>query len=290
MRIHISLMKNYKITQSITNRQDASLGLYFRDVSRRKLLTNEEEIELTKRVKEGDQRAKDKLIEANLRFVISIAKQYQGKGIPLVDLIQEGNLGMLEAATKFNPDRGFRFISYAVWWIRQAIIKALSEQCRIVRVPMNQLAYINKINKTTSKYEQEFGRQPSPDEIEEDTNIKSNKVYRTLSYNSKTISLESPFNESSTDCLLDVLPNDSVSTEEIINKSDIKNRIESILSRLSFRNRDVLRMSYGIGVSQMSNEEIANRFGIGVERVRQILNTTVKYIKDHYSKELKGLL
>lgn len=284
-------MKSLKITQSITDRQDASLGLYFKDVSKQPMISPEEEIELTKEIKKGNNAAAERLIRANLRFVISVAKQYQGKGLPLIDLIQEGNYGLIEASKKFDESRGFRFISYAVWWIRQSIIKAISEQCRTVRVPMSQVVYISKINKASDKFEQLYGRKPSPEEIEQDVNIDADKINTTLALNTKSISLDSPFKDDDANCLLDVIPNDNSTPADIgINKHDITNSIELLLSKLPSRASDVIRMSYGIGMQPMPNEEIANRFGIGGERVRQIQHSTLNYIKKNYSNELKDLL
>lgn len=284
-------MKGIKITQSITNRQDASLGLYFKDVSKQPMISQEEEVQLTKEIKNGNKEAVEKLIQANLRFVISVAKQYQGKGLPLIDLIQEGNIGLIEASKKFDETRGFRFISYAVWWIRQAIIKALSDQCRTVRVPMSQVVSIGKINRITDKFEQVYGRKPSPEEIEQEANIDANKIHTILSYNNKSVSLDTPFKDSEANSLLDVLPNeDSIPTDQEACRNDISNSIDSILSSLPYRNSDIIRMSFGIGMYPMPNDEIAKRFGIGSERVRQIQHSTLSYIKKNYSDELKDLL
>lgn len=284
-------MKSFKITPSITDRQDASLGLYFKDVSKLSLLSPKEEIELTRKVKNGDEKAIKKLIESNLRFVISVAKQYQGKGLPLVDLIQEGNLGLIQSAKLFNPDKGFRFISYAVWWIRQSIMKAISDQCRTIRVPMSQVVCISKINKASERFEQKHGRKPSPEELEQDTNIEVSKINSTLAYNNKAMSLDSPFSDDDVSCLLDVIPNDNaIPADTSTNKEDLVNGIEHVLSKLSFRDRDVLRMSFGIGMQPMSNDEIAKRFGIGTERVRQIQHSAINFIRKNYINELKDLL
>lgn len=284
-------MKSFKITQSITDRQDASLGLYFKDVSKLSLLSPKEEIELTRKIKNGDEKAIKKLIESNLRFVISVAKQYQGKGLPLVDLIQEGNLGLIQSAKLFNPDKGFRFISYAVWWIRQSIMKAISDQCRTIRVPMSQVVCISKINKASERFEQKHGRKPSPEELEQDTNIEVSKINSTLAYNNKAMSLDSPFSDDDVSCLLDVIPNDNaIPVDTSTNKEDLVNGIEHVLSKLSFRDRDVLRMSFGIGMQPMSNDEIAKRFGIGTERVRQIQHSAINFIRKNYINNLKELL
>ena len=284
-------MKSFKITQSITDRKDASLGIYFKDVSKLSMISPEKEIELTKRIKLGDREAASELVTANLRFVISVAKKYQNKGLDLVDLIQEGNIGMLKAAYKFDETKGYRFISYAVWWIRQAIMRAISEQCRTVRVPMSQIVNMSKINKMSEKFEQENGRVPSMEEIEEETSLDRKKINMSLASTYRSVSLESPLRDEDVSCLLDVLPNgNSESADSTTLKSDLVVGIEHILSKLSYREQDILRMSFGIGVQVMSNDEIANRFGIGSERVRQIQNKTIKYIKNKYKNELSELI
>lgn len=284
-------MKSFKITQSITDRQDASLGLYFKDVSKLSLLSPDEEIELTKKVKEGDERATKKLIESNLRFVISVAKQYQGKGIPLVDLIQEGNLGLIQSARLFDPDKGFRFISYAVWWIRQAIMKAISEQCRTIRVPMSQVVYLNKINKASEKFEQLNGRKPFAEELEEETEIEANKINNAIVSVGRTVPLESPLKDEEVSCLLDIIPDEgAIPADSDATRNDLSNSIEAILAKLSYRDSDILRMSFGIGMQPMPNDEIANRFGIGTERVRQIQHSAINFIRKNYINDLKELL
>lgn len=284
-------MKSFKITQSITDRKDASLGIYFKDVSKLSMITPEKEVELTKRIKLGDKAAANELVTANLRFVISVAKQYQNKGLDLVDLIQEGNIGMLEAAYKFDETRGYRFISYAVWWIRQSIMRAISEQCRTVRVPMSQIVNMSKINKMSEKFEQENDRAPSMEEIEEETNLNRKKINMSLASTYRSVSLESPLRDEDVSCLLDVLPNNnSESTDTTALKSDLIIEIERILSKLSYREQDVLRMSFGIGVQAMSNDEIANRFGIGGERIRQIQHSAISHIRNKYKNELSELL
>lgn len=284
-------MKSFKITQSITDRQDASLNIFFKEVSRLPMIDINKEIELSQRIKEGDMNAANELVKANLRFVISVAKQYQNKGLPLVDLIQEGCLGMIEAAKRYDESRGYRFISYAVWWIRQSIIHAISDQCRTVRVPMSQVVYMNKINKATAKFEQEHGRKPSPEEIEEETNLSSNEISFTLSSSSRSVSLETPFKDEEAGCLLDVLPNENCEDADgQLVQSSVSQELEDILRRLSFRERDILRMSFGLGMMPMQNEEIASRFGIGCERVRQIQHEAIDKIKTNYSHLLKELL
>ena len=284
-------MKSFRITQSITDRQDASLGLYFKDVSKQPMITPEEEIELTKQIRAGDRAAADKLVRANLRFVISVAKQYQNKGLTLVDLIQEGNIGLIEAAKRYDETRGFKFISYAVWWIRQSIIHAISEQCRTIRIPMNQVVYINKINKASEKFEQENGRKPSVEELAQATELDSNKILLTLASVNKAVSLDTPFNDEEAGCLLDVIPNENSSeTDEYSSRNDLSDSIEFVLSKLPFRERDILRMSFGIGMCIMQNEEIADRFGIGCERVRQIQKEALNKLKIEYGDVLRELL
>lgn len=284
-------MKSFKITQSITDRQDASLGIFFKEVSKLPMIDINKEIELSRRVKKGDMKAADELVKANLRFVISVAKQYQNKGLPLVDLIQEGCIGVIEASRRYDESKGFRFISYAVWWIRQAIIHAISDQCRTVRVPMSQVVYMNKISKATEKFEQEYGRKPLPEEIESETNLTSDKISFTLSSSSRSVSLETPFNSEEAGCLLDVIPNsNSDDTDKTLIQDSVSQELEDVLDKLSFRERDILRMSFGLGMMPMQNEEIASRFGIGCERVRQIQHEAIDKIKSNYSYLLKDLL
>lgn len=284
-------MKSFKITQSITDRQDASLGIYFKDVSKQSMLSPEEEIKLTRKIKEGNNEAINELVKSNLRFVISVAKQYQNSGLALVDLIQEGNLGLIQAAKLFNPDKGFRFISYAVWWIRQSIMKAITDQCRTIRVPMNQVGYLNKINKASEKFEQLNERPPSLEELKEYVDIDSNKIATALYASAKTVSLNTSLNEKNTSCLLDILPDTNVdSIDNEIIKNDRITIINDILSKLSYRDSDILRMSFGIGIPSMLSEEIAKRFGVSKERIRQIQRKAINFIRKNYIRDLKELL
>lgn len=284
-------MKYFKIAQSITDRKDASLGIYFRDVSKIPRITPEKEIELTKRIKSGDDSAANELVIANLRFVISVAKQYQNKGLDLVDLIQEGSIGIIEAAHKFDETRGYKFISYAVWWIRQAIIRAISEQCRTVRVPINQIVNLSKITKMSEKFEQENGRTPSINEIEEETELDRNKISMSLASTYRSVSLENPIKDEDASCLLDIIPNNnSESVDKSLEENDLKLGIEQVLSKLPYREQDILRMSFGIGVQNMTNNEIANRFGIGSERVRQLQHSAIKRIRSKFKNELLELV
>lgn len=284
-------MKHIKISRSITDRKDASLGLYFKDVSRLSLITPEEEIKLTKKIKKGDQVAINKLINANLRFVISIAKQYQNKGIDLVDLIQEGNLGLIEGAKRFSEDKGCKFISYAVWWIRQSILKAISDQCRTVRVPISKIAIIGKVNKASERFEQLNNRKPSDEELEEETNLDVQKITDSIISNTRSISLESTIsNDDESTCLLDTIPNEYAKTDSNLEKEDLVSEIDNMLKKMSFRDADILRMTFGIGVQQMSNDEIGNRFGIGNERVRQLQHGALKRMKNKFNDKLNNLL
>ena len=249
------------------------------------------EIELSRRVKAGDESAVNELVKANLRFVISVAKQYQNKGLPLVDLIQEGCLGVIEASRRYDESKGFRFISYAVWWIRQAIIHAISNYCRTVRVPMNQIVNINKINKVSSKFEQENERKPSVEELESETNIDSSKINLSITSVNKAISLDNPFKDEENGCLLDVIPNENItSPDQSFLQKNISDEINKVLSNLSNREGDIIKMSFGLGMLPMQNEEIANRFGIVSERVRQIQNEALTKIKERYKDSLRELL
>lgn len=284
-------MKSFKITQSITDRQDASLSIFFKDVSRIPMIDVNKEIELSKRVQEGDMKAANELVKANLRFVISVAKQYQNNGLPLVDLIQEASLGIIEAAKRFDASKGFRFISYAVWWIRQSIIHALSDQCRTIRIPMNQIVTMNKINKATEKLSQELNRNPSAEEISNEINVNTDKINTTLSAINRSVSLDTPFNDDDVSCLLDVIPNEnSESVDKELTKENLKTIVRNTLSKLSYREQDVLRMSFGIEMFPMQNDEIANKFGITSERVRQIINEALEKLRKRYGNILKELI
>lgn len=253
------------------------------------MLTPEEELELFEKIKNGDVASTNKLVEANLRFVISVAKHYQNKGLPLNDLIQCGCEGIIEASKRWNAEKGVRFISYAVWWIRQSIIQALSSECRTIRVPMNQIVNVNKINKASIKLEQELGRNVDSEEISSETDLSISKVNLALSSITRSVSLDIPFNGDDVSCLLDVIP-DSISTDKnIINKS-ISKEIENVLLQMPNRESDIIRMTFGIGVSQMTLEEISERFGITSERVRQLQNESIEYIRKNYSNDLKELL
>ena len=285
-------MRQLKITKSITNRESASLDKYLQEIGREELVSPEEEVELAQRIRKGDQKALEKLTKANLRFVVSVAKQYQNQGLSLPDLINEGNLGLIKAAEKFDETRGFKFISYAVWWIRQSILQALAEQSRIVRLPLNQVGSLNKINKALSKFEQENERQPSSEELSEMIDVPKDKISDTLRVSVRHVSVDAPFVEGEDNSLLDVLPNDdSPSADRGLVNESLNTEIERALSTLSSREREIIKSFFGIGCQEMTLEEIGERFGLTRERVRQIKEKAIRRLKSpNRSKLLKGYL
>ena len=285
-------MRQLKITKSITNRESASLDKYLQEIGREELVTPEEEVELAQRIRKGDPVALEKLTRANLRFVVSVAKQYQNQGLSLPDLINEGNLGLIKAAEKFDETRGFKFISYAVWWIRQSILQALAEQSRIVRLPLNQVGSLNKINKALSKFEQENERQPSNEELSEMIEVPKDKIADTLRVSGRHVSVDAPFVEGEDNSLLDVLPNDDspMADKGLVNES-LNTEIERALSTLTDREREIVKSFFGIGCQEMTLEEIGERFGLTRERVRQIKEKAIRRLKSpSRSKLLKGYL
>ena len=285
-------MCQLKITKSITNRESASLDKYLQEIGREELITVEEEVELAQRIKKGDQAALDKLTRANLRFVVSVAKQYQNQGISLPDLINEGNLGLIKAAEKFDETRGFKFISYAVWWIRQSILQALAEQSRIVRLPLNQVGSLNKINKALSQFEQQYERQPSPDELADMLEIPREKIADTLRVSGRHVSVDAPFVDGEDNSLLDVLVNnDSPNADKGLVNESLNTEIERALSTLTERERDIVKYFFGIGCQEMTLEEIGEKFGLTRERVRQIKEKAIRRLRHSArSKLLKGYL
>ncbi|MBQ5482240.1 MAG: sigma-70 family RNA polymerase sigma factor [Bacteroidales bacterium] len=285
-------MRQLKITKSITNRESASLDKYLQEIGREELITVEEEVELAQRIKKGDQEALDKLTRANLRFVVSVAKQYQNQGISLPDLINEGNLGLIKAAEKFDETRGFKFISYALWWIRQSILQALAEQSRIVRLPLNQVGSLNKINKALSQFEQQYERQPSPDELAEMLEIPREKIADTLRVSGRHVSVDAPFVDGEDNSLLDVLVNnDSPNADKGLVNESLNTEIERALSTLTERERDIVKYFFGIGCQEMTLEEIGEKFGLTRERVRQIKEKAIRRLRHSArSKLLKGYL
>ncbi|MCQ2133336.1 MAG: RNA polymerase sigma factor RpoD/SigA [Bacteroidales bacterium] len=285
-------MRQLKISKSITNRESASLDKYLQEIGREELVSPEEEVELAQKIRNGDQQALEKLTRANLRFVVSVAKQYQNQGLSLPDLINEGNLGLIKAAEKFDETRGFKFISYAVWWIRQSILQALAEQSRIVRLPLNQVGSLNKINKAVSRFEQENERQPSSDELAEMIDIPTDKISDTLKVSGRHVSVDAPFQEGEDNSLLDVLPDaESPNADRSLVDESLTTEIERTLSTLNPREAEIIKAFYGIGCQEMTLEEIGERFGLTRERVRQIKEKAIRRLKTpERSKLLKGYL
>ena len=285
-------MRQLKITKSITNRESASLDKYLQEIGKEELISVEEEVELAQRIKKGDQAALEKLTRANLRFVVSVAKQYQNQGLSLPDLINEGNLGLIKAAEKFDETRGFKFISYAVWWIRQSILQALAEQSRIVRLPLNQVGSLNKINKAYSKFEQEHERRPSPEELADQLELPAEKVADTLRVSGRHVSVDAPFVDGEDNSLLDVLiNNDSPNADRVLIDESLSREIERSLATLTEREADIIRMFFAIASTEMTLEEIGEHFGLTRERVRQIKEKAIRRLRHtSRSKLLKTYL
>jgi len=274
-------MRQLKITKSITNRESASLDKYLQEIGREELITAEEEVILAKKIKDGDQRALEKLTRANLRFVVSVAKQYQNQGLSLPDLINEGNLGLIKAAKRFDETRGFKFISYAVWWIRQSILQALAEQSRIVRLPLNQVGSLNKINKAYSKLEQQFEREPSAEELADILDLPIDKVSDTMKVSGRHVSMDAPFANGEESSLLDVLINhDSPKADIGLMNESLSKEIDRALSTLTERERDVVKLFFGIGLNHgLTLEEIGDKFDLTRERVRQIKEKAIRRLR-----------
>ncbi len=287
-------MRQLKITKSITNRESQSLEKYLQEIGKVDLLTPEEEVDLAKKIKQGDQVSLERLTKANLRFVVSVAKQYQNQGLSLSDLINEGNLGLIKAAQRFDETRGFKFISYAVWWIRQSILQALAEQSRIVRLPLNKVGSLNKINKAFSLLEQEYEREPSSEELADILEIPTEEVETTLGVAARHVSMDAPFVEGEDNSLLDVLENGTTpSTDTALEyKESLRREINRSLSTLTDRQCDVIKLYFGIGVEHpMSLEDIGEKFGLTRERVRQIKDKAINKLRNtSRSKLLKNYL
>ena len=285
-------MRQLKITKSITNRESASLDKYLQEIGKEELISVEEEVELAQRIKKGDQEALEKLTKANLRFVVSVAKQYQNQGLSLPDLINEGNLGLIKAAEKFDETRGFKFISYAVWWIRQSILQALAEQSRIVRLPLNQVGSLNKINKAFARFEQEHERTPSAEELANALELPKEKVTDTLRVAGRHISVDAPFADGEDNSLLDVLVNtDSPNADRGLINESLATEVERALEILTERERDIIRYFFGIGCSEMTLEEIGEKFDLTRESVRQIKEKAIRKLRQSSrSKLLKSYL
>ncbi|TAG99726.1 MAG: RNA polymerase sigma factor RpoD/SigA [Sphingobacteriales bacterium] len=287
-------MRQLKITKSITNRESQSLEKYLQEIGKVELITPEEEVQLAIRIKQGDLKALDRLTKANLRFVVSVAKQYQNQGLSLPDLINEGNLGLIKAAQRFDETRGFKFISYAVWWIRQSILQALAEQSRIVRLPLNKVGLTNRINKAFQQLEQEYEREPSAEELAEVLELDTEEVAATLSMSSRHVSMDSPIADGEDGTLIDIMfnPNAELADENIINKESLKKEIERSLNTLTERQQEVIRYFFGIGIDHpMSLEDIGERFCLTRERVRQIKDKAITKLRNaSRSKLLKSYL
>ena len=285
-------MRQIKITKSITNRVSASLDKYLQEIGREELITVEEEVELAGRIRNGDRAALEKLTRANLRFVVSVAKQYQNQGLSLPDLINEGNLGLIKAAEKFDETRGFKFISYAVWWIRQSILQALAEQSRIVRLPLNQVGSLNKINKAFSRFEQANERKPSAEELAEELDIPVDKIADTLKMSGRHVSVDAPFVEGEDNSLIDVMVNeDSPNADRGLINESLSKEIDRALSTLTDREAEIIRKFFGIGMPEMTLEEIGEEFGLTRERVRQIKEKAIRRLRNNSrSKLLKPYL
>ena len=285
-------MRQLKITKSITNRESEALEKYLSEIGKEELLSADEEVELAQRIRKGDKKALERLTKANLRFVVSVAKQYQNQGLSLPDLINEGNVGLIKAAEKYDETRGFKFISYAVWWIRQSILQAIAEQSRIVRLPLNQLGSMNKINRMLSKFEQENERRPSVDEISEVIDIPEEKVDEAINVSGRQVSVDAPFVDGEDNSLLDVLVNNDapLADRQLLVKS-LQAEIKDALKILTLRERNIITAFYGIGQPEMTLEEIGTKFGLTRERVRQIKEKAIRRLRANTkNKILKAYL
>lgn len=273
-------MRQLKITKSITNRESASLEKYLQEIGKEEMISAEEEVELAQQIRKGDKKALERLTRANLRFVVSVAKQYQNQGLSLPDLINEGNLGLLKAAERFDETRGFKFISYAVWWIRQSILQAISEHSRIVRLPLNQVGSVNKINREINRFEQENERRPSLEEIADKIDLPEDKIDEAMNINGHHVSVDAPFAEGEDNSLLDIMPNsDSPMADKTLVAESLKAEIQNALSVLNERERNVIEASYGINCPELTLEEIGEKFGLTRERVRQIKEKAIRKLR-----------
>lgn len=279
-------MRQLKIHNQITNRESASLERYLQEISHEELLTPEEEVELAAKIRNGDRRALDRLTRANLRFVVSVAKQYQNQGLSLPDLINEGNMGLIKAAEKFDETRGFKFISYAVWWIRQSILQAIAEQSRIVRLPLNQVGQVNRINKIRAEFEQNNERRPNINEIADEINIPEEKIKEAMNATSKHLSVDAPFSDSEANTLLDVLPDNSPNTDNELVLESLREEIRRALTLLKERERNVIKAFYGIDEPESTLEEIGTRYNLTRERVRQIREKGIRRLRSATQNKL----
>ncbi len=280
-------MRQLKITKSITNRESASLDKYLQEIGKEELLSVDEEVELAQRIRKGDRKALDKLTKANLRFVVSVAKQYQNQGLSLADLINEGNVGLIKAAEKFDETRGFKFISYAVWWIRQSILQAIAEQSRIVRLPLNQVGSVNKITRVLNQFEQENERRPNTREIAERTDIPEDKIDEAMQINGHHVSVDAPFVDGEDNSLLDVIINDNSPMADLeLVKESLRSEIKTALQMLNERERNVVTAFFGIGQPEMTLEEIGTKYGLTRERVRQIKEKAIRRLRGNTKNKM----
>ena len=283
-------MRQLKISKSITNRESASLDKYLQEIGHEELLTTDQEVELAQRIRKGDKRALERLTKANLRFVVSVAKQYQNQGLSLPDLINEGNVGLIKAAEKFDETRGFKFISYAVWWIRQSILQAIAEQSRLVRLPLNQVGSVNKITRELNKFEQEHERKPSVDEIAERVDLPEDKIADAMKANSRHVSMDAPIADGEDSSMIDFLSGDSSNTDRELAIESLKAEVSRILKLLTDKEQKVLRAFFGIdGSPEMTLDEIGEKYNLTRERVRQIKEKALRRLrhntKNKYRKE-----
>ncbi len=285
-------MRQLKIGTSITNRESLSLDKYLQEIGREELLTVEEEVELAQRIRKGDRKALERLTKANLRFVVSVAKQYQNQGLSLPDLINEGNLGLIRAAEKFDETRGFKFISYAVWWIRQSILQAIAEQSRIVRLPLNQVGSVNKINKVQNQFEQENERRASVDEIAERVDMPVDKIEAAMKINGRHVSMDAPIKEGEEGSLIDVMSNSDTPDPDVqLEAESLRDEIKRALQTLNERERKVVVAFFGIDQPEMTLEEIGAQYGLTRERVRQIKEKAIRRLRQNTkNKQLKSFL
>lgn len=285
-------MRQLKISKSITNRESASLEKYLQEIGHQDLLTADEEVELAQQIRKGDRKALERLTKANLRFVVSVAKQYQNKGLSLPDLINEGNLGLIKAAERYDETRGFKFISYAVWWIRQSILQAIAEQSRIVRLPLNQVGSVNRIARELNKFEQENERKPSVEEMADRIDLPEEKIAEAMKINTNHVSMDAPFADGENNSLLDVLPNtDSPSTDNVLDQESLRTEIGRVLDVLNDREQKVIKAFFGIGMQEMTLEEIGDKYNLTRERVRQIKEKAIRRLRyNTKSKTLKTYL
>ena len=280
-------MRQLKISKSITNRESEALDKYLQEIGKEEMISVEEEVELAQRIRKGDRKALERLTKANLRFVVSVAKQYQNQGLSLPDLINEGNVGLIKAAEKFDETRGFKFISYAVWWIRQSILQAIAEQSRIVRLPLNQVGSVNKINKVLSKFEQENERRPSVEEIAENLDLPEEKIDEAMSVSSRHVSVDAPFVEGEDNSLLDVLINDDAPmADKPLVVESLKAEVNHALRMLNERERNVIEAFYGINQPELTLEEIGTKYGLTRERVRQIKEKAIRRLRTNTKNKI----